>query len=160
MCLVCIIQETESVEYNSFGIPQVIVLEFMIKHEQNTGTLSQNLRHSIYFRQWNQMEQWHCFNVRKIIGISSMGLTSEMETVKFTVLLKTVCLISLSFILIKKNVGHILQREWTPGYGQLLKITKVCFVGQISSHTPAFLKFSNKLILLEFQMMVVVEVIS
>ena len=29
----------------------------MIKHEQNTGTLSQNLRHSIYFRQWNQIEQ-------------------------------------------------------------------------------------------------------
>ena len=25
----------------------------MIKHEQNTGTLSQNLRHSMYFRQWN-----------------------------------------------------------------------------------------------------------
>ena len=82
MCLVCTIQETESVEYNSFGIPQVIVLEFMVKHEQNTGTLFQNLRHSIYFRQWNQMEQWHCFNVWKIIGISSMGLTSDMETVK------------------------------------------------------------------------------
>ena len=84
MCLVCIIKETESVEYNSFGIPHVIVivLKFMIKHEQNTETLFQNLRHSIYFRQWNQMEQWHCFNVWKIIGISSMGLTSEMETVK------------------------------------------------------------------------------
>ena len=122
-------------------IKDVIVLKFMIKHEQNAETLCQNLRHSIYFRQWNQMEQWHCFNVWKIIGISSMGLTSEMETVKLTVLLKTVCLMGLSFILIKKNVGHILQREWAPDYGRLLKITKVCFVGQISSHTPAFLSF-------------------
>ena len=33
MCLVCTIQETESVEYNSFGIPQVIVLKCMIKNE-------------------------------------------------------------------------------------------------------------------------------
>ena len=70
-----------------------------------------------------------------------MGLTSEMETVKLTVLLKTVCLMGLSFILIKKNVGHILQREWAPDYGRLLKITKVCFVGQISSHNPTFLSF-------------------
>ena len=93
-------------KYNPFGIPQVIVLKVMIKNEQNTGTLSQHFRHSIYFRQWNQMEQWHCFNVRKIIGISSMGLTSEMETVKLKVLLKIVCLMGLSFILIKKNVGH------------------------------------------------------
>ena len=122
MCLVCIIYETESVEYNSFGIPHVIVLKFMIKHEQNTGTLSQNLRHSIYFRQWNQMEQWHCFNVRKIIGTSSMGLTSEIETVKLTVLLKTVCLMGLSFIL-KKNVGHILQRQWAPDYGHRITDT-------------------------------------
>ena len=82
MCLVCIIKETENVEYNSFGIPHIPVLKFMIKHEQNTETPFQNLRHSIYFRQWNQMKQWHCFNVRKIIGISSMGLTLEMETVK------------------------------------------------------------------------------
>ena len=37
----------------------IIILIFMIKHEQNTGTLSQNLRHSIYFRQWNQMQQLH-----------------------------------------------------------------------------------------------------
>ena len=72
-----------------FMIKHVIVLKFMIKHEQNTGTLSQNLRHLIYFRQWNQMEQWHCFSVWKIIGISSMRLTSEMETVNLTVLLKT-----------------------------------------------------------------------
>ena len=86
----------------------------MIKHEQNTGTLSQNLRHSVYFRQWNQMEKWCCFNVRKIIEISSMELKSEMETVKLTVLLRTVCLMGLSFILIKKNVRHILQREWAP----------------------------------------------
>ena len=50
----------------------------MIKHEQNTGRLSQNLHPSIYFRQWNQMEQLHCFNVWKTIGISSMGLTSVM----------------------------------------------------------------------------------
>ena len=28
-----------------------------------------------------------------------------------------------------------------PDYGRLLKITKVCFVSQISSHTPAFLIF-------------------
>ena len=113
----------------------------MIKHEQNTGTISQNIHHSIYFRQWNQMEQWNCFIVREIIGISSMGLTSEMKTVMLTVLLKTVCLMGLSFILIKRNVGHILQREWAPAYGRLLKITKVCFVGQISSHNPTFLSF-------------------
>ena len=37
------------------------------------------------------------FNVQKTIGISSMGLTSVMETVKPKVLLKTVCLMGLSF---------------------------------------------------------------
>ena len=52
------------------------------------------------------------------------GTYTEMETVKLTALLKTVCLMGLLFILIKKNVGHILQREWAPDYGRLLKITQ------------------------------------
>ena len=68
-----------------------------------------------------------------------MGLTSEIETVELTVLFKTVWLMGLTFIL-KKNVGHILQ--WAPHYGRLLKVTKVCFVSQISFHTPAFLTLS------------------
>ena len=54
---------------------------------------------------------------------------------------KTAGLMGLSVTLIKKSVGHILQGEWAPDYGRFLKITKVCFVGQISSHTPAFLSF-------------------
>ena len=70
-----------------------------------------------------------------------MGLTSEIETVELTVLFKAVYLMGLSFIL-KKNVGHILQRQWAPDYGRLLKVTKVCFVSQISFHTPAFLTLS------------------
>ena len=36
----------------------------------------------------------------------------------------------LSFIEIKKNVGHILEREWGPYYRRLLRITKVCLAYQ------------------------------
>ena len=106
------------------------------------------------------MEQWHCFNVWKIIGISSMGLTSEMETVKLTVLFKTACLMGFSFILTKKNVGYILQREWAPDYGRFLKLQRYVLLVKFLLTPPHVLKFSNKLILLEFQLMVVVVVIS
>ena len=132
----------------------------MRKLEQNTGTLSQNLRHSIYFRQWNQMEQWHCFNIRKIIGISSMGLTSEMETVKFTGLLRTVCFYGPLVYINKEQCRAYITKEMGTGLRTIVKNYKVklCW-SNLFSH-PRVLKFSNKFILLEFQMMVVVEVIS
>ena len=116
-----------SVEYNSFGIPHVIVLKFMIKHQQNTGTLSQNLRHSVYFRQWNQMEKWCCFNVREVIEISSMELTSEMETVKLTVLLRTVCLYGPLVYINKEEYRAYITKGMGTGLRTIVKNCKVMF---------------------------------
>ena len=132
----------------------------MIKLEQNTGTLSQNLRHSIYFRQWNQMEQWHCFNVRKIIGISSMGLTSEMETVKLTVLLRTVCFYGPLVYINKEEYRAYITKGMGTGLRTIVKNCKVMFCWSNFFSLPRVFKFSNKLILLEFQMMVAVKIIS
>ena len=89
-----------------------------------------------------------------------MGLTSEMKAVMLTVLLKTVCLMGLSFIFNKEECRtHITKRMGT-GLRTIVKNYKGMFCWSNFFSQPRVLKFSNKLILLEFQMMVVVEVIS